>query len=160
MSRDRGADLHERFRRWLRDRHQPITRQRDDIAMIVLNSDSRLSVEEIGAALRDRGTPVSAATIYRSLEVLVRSGLVREHDFGEGFRRYEARRSDDQAGYLICSRCNGVTPFELHRLERVLPMIADQHDFAAMKYRVEIHGHCGSCREREIVALRRAGAAR
>ncbi len=160
MSRDRGTELQERFRRWLRDRHQPVTRQRDDIARIVFQSDRHLSVDEIGTALRDRGTPVAAATIYRSLEVMVRSGLVREHDFGEGFRRYEAGTAGDQSGYLICSRCNGVTPFELHRLDRVLPMIADQHGFAAVRHRVEIHGHCSSCREREMVSLRRAGSGR
>ena len=39
--------------------------------------------------LKERGERVGTATVYRTLEVLVESGLVRAHDFGEGFKRYE-----------------------------------------------------------------------
>jgi Fur family ferric uptake transcriptional regulator len=83
-----GAALLERFRRYLREHRQPVTRQRDLVAQIVLLSDDHPSVEGIRRALKERGEHVGTATVYRTLDVLVESGLVRAHDFGEGFKRY------------------------------------------------------------------------
>jgi Fur family ferric uptake transcriptional regulator len=143
----------------LRDRQQPITRQRDLVAQVIFTSGRHLAVDEVAAALRDRGTPVGTATIYRTLDTLLESGFVRAHDFGEGFRRYEALRPGPAHGHLICSQCNRVTEFALDRLERALPLVADQHGFVAERYRVELHGLCRECRRRDIGALARVGRA-
>lgn len=153
-------ELLQRFRRWLRDRHQPVTRQRDLVAQIVFGADHHLSVDEVAARLRERGHPVGLATVYRALEVMVAAGFVRAHDFGEGFKRFESIRSGQQQGHLVCSRCGQVTPFSTERLERVLPMVADEHGFQLSRHRVEIHGVCRNCRRSGIGALARAGRGR
>ena len=82
-----GTALLERFRRYLREHRQPVTRQRDLVARIVLLSDDHPSVEAIRRSLRTEGERVGTATVYRTLELLVESGLVQAHDFGEGFKR-------------------------------------------------------------------------
>ncbi len=87
LARGEGAALLDRFRRYLRDHHQPVTRQRDLEAQAVFLSEEHLSVDEILRLLRQQGEAVGTATVYRTLEVLVESGLVRAHDFGEGFKR-------------------------------------------------------------------------
>jgi Fur family ferric uptake transcriptional regulator len=152
-----GRELLERFRRWLRDRHLPATRQRDMIASIVLTSREHLSVEGIQRRLREEGVSVGVATIYRSLDTLVESGLVRAHDFGEGFRRFEPMHASAQHGHLVCSRCGAVTEFSTERFERLLPMVSDEHGFQHHRHRVEIHGLCRNCRAADIGALARAG---
>src|SRR5581483_8264313 len=81
LARGEGAALLERFRRHLRDHRLPLTRQRNLVAQTVLLSDEHLSVEGIQRQLKDRGERVGTATIYRTLEVLVQSGLVRVNDF-------------------------------------------------------------------------------
>ncbi|MEO6055357.1 MAG: transcriptional repressor, partial [Gemmatimonadales bacterium] len=78
-----GAALLERFRRYLREHRQPVTRQRDLVAQTVFCSDDHPSVEAIRRSLRERGEHVGTATVYRTLDVLIESGLVRAHDFGE-----------------------------------------------------------------------------
>ena len=83
-----GAPI-ERFHRYLRDRRLPVTRQRDLVADAVLATDDHLSVDAIERQLRAQGATVGTATVYRTLELLVAAGLIRAHDFGEGFRRYE-----------------------------------------------------------------------
>ena len=47
VTRGEGAALLERFRRYLRDHHQPVTRQRDLVAQVIFLSDEHLSVDEI-----------------------------------------------------------------------------------------------------------------
>ncbi|MEP6590344.1 MAG: Fur family transcriptional regulator [Gemmatimonadota bacterium] len=153
-------DLLERFRRWLRDRHLPVTRQRDAVAKALFEGDGHLSVEELQRRLREQHLRVGTATIYRSLDVLLQSGLVRAHDFGEGFKRYEATTGGTQHGHLICGRCGGVTEFSTERFERILPIVADEHSFQYQRHRVEVHGLCHGCREADYGAMARAGRAR
>jgi len=153
LSSAEGAALLDRFRRYLRDHHQPVTRQRDHVAQAVFLSDEHLSVEEIRRKLKDRGERVGTATVYRTLELLLQSGLVRGHDFGEGFRRYEAVPSQVRHEHLICTRCGRVLEFTNESLERMLPIIADEHAFQHQRHRVEIYGVCRDCRRRELGGL-------
>jgi Fur family ferric uptake transcriptional regulator len=145
-----GEALVERFRRYLRDHHQPVTQQRDHVAEIVLTSDDHLSVEQIRRRLAERGTRVGLATIYRTVDLLTRSGLVRGHDFGQGFRRYEPVPTQSTHEHLICERCGSVTEFAHERLERMLPIIADEYGFRPERHRIEIYGVCRDCQRRGL----------
>ena len=153
LARGEGAALLERFRRHLKDRHLPVTRQRDLVAQTVLTSDEHLSVEAIQRRLKDQGEHVGTATIYRTLDVLVRSGLVRAHDFGEGFKRYEPMPQQAHHEHLICLRCGKVVEFQNDRLERMIPIIADEHAFQHQRHRVEVYGLCRECRRRDLGPL-------
>ena len=91
------------FGRYLRDLGLPVTQQREVIADVVFGSDAHLSVDDIEREIRGRGERIGKATIYRTLDLLVRSRLVEEHDFGEGFKRYEHRLSRHPVHeHLIC----------------------------------------------------------
>ena len=158
LSRGEAAALLERFRRHLRDQHLPVTRQRDLVAQAVLLSDEHLSVETIQRRLNDQGERVGTATIYRTLDVLVRSGLVRAHDFGEGFKRYEPMPQQAHHEHLICLRCGKVVEFQNDRLERMIPIIADEHAFQHQRHRVEVYGLCRECRRRDLGPLAEDGA--
>ncbi len=157
MTTESPAILLERFRRWLRDRHLPVTSQRDQVAQVIFSSKSQFSVDDIAARLRERGHNIALATIYRAVDTLVESGMVRVHDFGEGFRRYETARAGQASGYLICTRCGKVVEFPLDSLERALALVADEFEFTAERSRVELHGICNECRRRELGQLARAG---
>lgn len=153
LSSEEERALVERFHRYLHDHHLPVTRQRDAVAEVVFSSDDHLSVETIDRLLRDRGERVGTATIYRTLDVLVQSGLVRAHDFGEGFKRYEAMTPHAAHGHLVCVRCGRVAEFANDRLERMLPIIADEQAFEHQRHRVEIYGVCRDCRQRALAPL-------
>jgi len=145
-----GAALLDRFHRFLRDHSQPVTGPRDRVARLVLGSDDHLSVTQIRRALREQGAPVGLATIYRTLDLLVKSGLVRAHDFGQGYRRYEAIPGQAHHHHLICVRCGKVAEFAHERLERLLPIIADEHGFQTERHRLEIYGVCRECQRRVL----------
>lgn len=153
LTRDEAAALLERFRRFLRDQQLPVTRQRDQIASVVLGADGHLSVEEIERVLRERGVRVGTATVYRTLEVLVRAGVARAHNFGEGFKRYEPAPAQAHHEHLICERCGTVMEFANERLERMIPIIADEHQFQVRRHRVELYGLCKACRTRDLGGL-------
>jgi Fur family ferric uptake transcriptional regulator len=137
----------EAFRAYLRDHNLPVTAQRQAIAEVVLGSDRHLSVEEVAAEVSERGATVGTATVYRTLEVLVRSGLVVERDFGEGFKRYEPARDAPHHEHLLCTVCGRVTEFRDERLERMTMLVAEAHGFVRQRHRLVIYGVCRSCRQ-------------
>ena len=153
LDKAEGAALLERFRRHLREHHQPVTRQRDLVAQVVFLSEDHLSVEGIRRELKRMGERVGMATVYRTLELLVGSGLVRAHEFGEGFKRYEPMAAHADHEHLICEQCGRVVEFAHERLERMLPVLADEHGFHHRRHRVEIYGICRTCRQQELGSL-------
>ena len=150
LARAESEALVERFRRYLRDRRLPVTRQRIAVAEILLASDDHPSAEILRRRVVEKGEHVGMATLYRTVDALVKSGLVRERDFGEGFKRYEPAREPSEHAKLVCRRCGGVVEFANDRLERMLRMTADEHHFQYERHRVEIHGVCGQCRSRDL----------
>jgi Fur family ferric uptake transcriptional regulator len=152
--------LREHFVRYLRDRRLPVTRQRLEVADAITRVPDHPSVIRIQQELARRGIPVGTATVYRTLDLLVESGLVRAHDFGDGFKRYEAAPDQSPHEHLICQRCGRVVEFANDRLERMLEMIADEQSFLHRRHRVEIYGLCEECRGRDLAALRPAGLGR
>ena len=136
------------FGRYLRDLGLPVTQQRVAVAEVVFGSDGHLSVDDIEREMRSGGVRIGKATIYRTLDLLVRSRLVEEHDFGEGFKRYEHRLSQHPVHeHLICIECGSVTEFESSELYRIEARVRDELDFSPVRHRLDIFGLCGSCRK-------------
>ncbi|MEX0856100.1 MAG: Fur family transcriptional regulator [Gemmatimonadota bacterium] len=136
------------FGRYLREQGLPVTQQREAVAEVVFTSEEHLSVEDIEARLREGGERIGKATVYRTLDLLVKSRLVAEHDFGEGFKRYEHRLSrQPEHEHLICQECGGVTEFKSAEIQRIQNSIAGRHGFLPTRHKLEIYGLCASCRE-------------
>ena len=142
---ERGALIDE-FRTYLREHNLPVTPQRVAIAEVILGGDRHYSADDVARELGQRGVAVGTATIYRTIEVLVTSGLAVERDFGEGFKRYESARGMPHHEHLICTVCGRVIEFEDERLDRMTTLLADAHGFTRERHRLVIEGVCDRCR--------------
>lgn len=140
------ARLGDAFAAYLRQHNLPVTEQRLAVAEVVLGADAHLSADEVEQQLAARGVSVGTATIYRTLDVLVRSGLVVERDFGEGFRRFEAARGIPHHEHLICTVCGTVREFRDERLDRMTTLAAETHGYVRQRHRLVIYGVCDRCR--------------
>ncbi len=136
------------FARYLREQGLPVTQQREAVAEVVFTANAHLSVDEIERQLRERGERIGKATIYRTLDLLVRSRLVEEHDFGEGFKRYEHRLSQQPVHeHLICMECGKVIEFKSSEVQKVEARVRAEQGFVPVRHRLEIYGLCRECRE-------------
>jgi Fur family ferric uptake transcriptional regulator len=150
-----GQRLLAAFRRHLHDHNLPVTQQRLAVAEVIFVSGAHLSAEEIAQRVAGRGTQVGTATVYRTLDLLVKSGLVREHDFGDGFKRYEAGAGSEPHEHCVCSSCGAVTEFSNDRLERMIALLAEEVEFRPHHHRLEIYGLCRSCQQSNPLARAR-----
>ena len=97
--------------------------------------------------INDAGEPVGTATVYRTLDLLVQSGLVAERDFGEGFKRYEAVPPGQTHEHCVCSSCGKVFEFSNDRLERMIGLLAEEVAFRPHHHRLEVFGLCRECQQ-------------
>ena len=150
-----GAKQLEEFRRYLGDHNLPATHQRLAVAEAVFFAGEHLSAEDVGRRVAKRGAAVGTATIYRTLDLLVRAGLAKQHEFGEGFKRYEPLAAGQAHEHCICSSCGRVTEFSNDRLERMIALLAEEVEFRPDRHRLEIYGVCRSCQQLNPLARAR-----
>lgn len=139
------------FGRYLKEQGLPFTHQREAVARVLFSSEAHLSADDIEGELRRHRERIGKATIYRTLDLLVKSNLVDEHDFGEGFKRYEHRLSRSSARHhLICQGCGKVQEFEVPEMPAIEARVAREKGFRPHRHRLEIQGLCASCRDRGV----------
>lgn len=139
------SDVIHAFTAYLRDHGLPVTAQRLAIADILLSSTHHLSADDVAIELERRDSSIGLATVYRTIDLLVKSGLVVERDFGEGFRRYEPARDAPHHEHLLCTVCGKVTEFRDERLERMTTLLAEAHGYSRQRHRLVIYGVCDDC---------------
>jgi Fur family transcriptional regulator, ferric uptake regulator len=77
--------------------------------------------------------------------------LVAEHDFGEGFKRYEHRLSrQPEHEHLICTECGAVTEFKSREVQEIKGAVEAEYGFRASRHKLEIYGLCRSCQEKGV----------
>ncbi len=140
------------FERFLREEGLPVTAQRSAVAEVLFSHEGHWSVEDLERALRDRGEKLGKATIYRTVDLLVKSRLVEELDFGEGFKRYEHRLAQTIGhAHLVCVGCGGVEEFQLHEMPAIEARIARESGFRPSRSRLQIQGICANCSTEGVV---------
>ena len=120
-----------------------LTRQRQLVWDTLRRTRRHLSTDEIGAALRRQQHSVDMATVYRSLDVLQRLGLVRSSRLAE--RQYFEVAEPGEHYHLVCDECGRANHIEGEDLAQVLRHITDAHRFAVKSADLIVHGWCERC---------------
>ena len=120
---------------------------RDEVIAAIDSLGCSVTARELSELLRERGSGVGLASIYRALELLERLGLIKRFDVGEGIARYEpAHPSGEHHHHVVCDTCGKVEPFEDQGLERAINRLSEQVSFEVAAHDVTLHGRCPSCR--------------
>jgi Fur family ferric uptake transcriptional regulator len=115
---------------------------------ILHNADRHISAEELYKQLHSRYPYANISTVYRTLELLKKSNLVTETDFGEGCVRYHIADKGHHH-HLVCRSCGKIIDLEesvVHPLEDTL---LQKYDFDADLRHLAISGECSGCRGRK-----------
>lgn len=122
-----------------------ITPQRVAIVDHVLNTDSHPSAEELHAAVRKKHPMVSLATVYKTLELLKKKGLVRELDFPAG-ARYDS--NVEEHVNLVCVKCGRIDDVDESSLGELESRVAKKARYSILGGRFELYGYCSQCQGR------------
>ncbi len=119
-----------------------ITPQRVAIVDYVLGTDSHPSAEDLHAQIRKRHPMVSLATVYKTLELLKKKGLVRELDFPTG-ARYDSNVGEHVN--LVCVKCGRIDDVDEASLGKLESRLARKARYSILGGRFELYGNCSQC---------------
>ena len=138
-------ELKDRWRSYITDHRLNTTAQREAIVEQFLRTRDHVSIDELLTKVRKRHPKVGYATVYRTLKLLVDSGLAIERQFGDGQARYEV--VGDHHDHLICAKCGLILEFEDDEIERIQERIAQRlGGFSVIRHRHELYGLCPKAR--------------
>lgn len=128
------------------------TRRREQIMSILASNRGRhMRAYDIYNELKKKDDLAGMATVYRTLDLFLKAGVVRTVDMGDGCKRYElcaAREGDPKSvhhAHLVCVKCGDVFELPLD----VSHMLKDQLDECGFKVgdvTLMITGYCRKCR--------------
>jgi Fur family ferric uptake transcriptional regulator len=128
----------------LAERGYRLTPQRLMILSAIEESDSHISAEEIHARIVSRYPNVNISTVYRTLELLKRLGLVTETDMGEGRVRYHPAEKGHHH-HLVCQECGAIIDLDESLLTPLRSALLREYGFRADLKHLAILGRCVNC---------------
>ncbi len=111
------------------------TSQRQAVWDEIKNSTEHRDAEEIYLHLNNRKKiKVSRATVYRTIDVLVKNKLVRKMDLGDGKALYEPKINEDHHDHIICVETGKITEFYNEELELLQEKIVSEHGYKLVRH--------------------------
>ena len=141
------GDKISEFEHYLQNQGLKSTRERQAIAREVLVINDHFDPESLQSRLRRKGTRVSRATIYRTLDHLINSGLVRKTslDLEHKSAFYENTIVRRHHEHMVCIGCGAVIEFTSDEIESLQDEICDNHRFKPVRHTHQIMGYCRKC---------------
>jgi Fe2+ or Zn2+ uptake regulation protein len=120
-----------------------LTPQRAAIYGALAGTASHPTADDLYRVVKRRHPMISRNTVYYTLGVLRRTGLVREVNIGHEGARFDANMSLHH--HLICLHCRQIQDVMDETLDR---LTVSQCDFQVLGHRVEFQGYCADCRRK------------
>ena len=121
------------------------THQRQAVWDELSASDEHRDAEEIYLALYNSGLKVSRATVYRTIDVLVKNNLVRKLDLGDGRARYEHKMDTAHHDHLICIQCGKIDEFMDNIIENRQDVIVENFGYKLIRHIHQLFVICDEC---------------
>jgi Fur family ferric uptake transcriptional regulator len=125
-----------------------MTRQRRTILEIIETARQHLDASQILRRAQKLQAGIDRVTVYRTLSLLKRHGLIDELDLlhlrGDG--HYYERRPQRDHLHMACLRCGKIMEFESNLFDRLKGQVERECRFHIVITRLEIGGYCDNCR--------------
>lgn len=125
-----------------------MTEQRRAILRVIETANKHLDASQILRKAQRLDARVDRSTVYRTLRLLKRQGLIDELDLmhlnGEG-HYYERKLAKDHV-HMACLRCGKIMEFVSDQFDKLKQQVESDCRFHVLVSRLEIGGYCASCR--------------
>jgi Fe2+ or Zn2+ uptake regulation protein len=125
--------------------HLRITTSRTAILQVFKNAVAPLSPVEVAKA----NPTVDKVSVYRTIEVFEKIGLVTSIAHGWKQRYELAAPFRPHHHHLLCSNCGMIEEIQSEKLEKMIHAIAHEQEFEVTGHTFEINGLCLECKVSE-----------
>jgi len=155
MKRKQGSPLlHGKFKGY----GYRMTQGREAVMNVLADAKDHLSAEDIYMKVHPAYPAIGLTSVYRTLEVLVSTGLVYKFDFGDGRARYEISegpRGEGHHHHLVCTGCGRIIDYadfideELALLKKTEAGLCKKYNFTIINHLIQFYGFCHKCKNRK-----------
>jgi Fur family transcriptional regulator, ferric uptake regulator len=120
-----------------------MTPQREVILQTFQNlpEGEHLSAEDLHLRLQDRGENISLSTIYRTVRLMARMGILRELELTEDHKHYEINSPrPHHHHHLVCVKTNRIVEFKNDQILNISQKVADKFGFKVLDCQLTIIG--------------------
>ena len=124
-----------------------LTAQRRALIETIQEATSHLDAASLLQLARKRDPNIDRATVYRTLEMLKRAGLIDELDLMHlnGEKHYYEVKTQKDHLHLACFGCGEIVEFASPAFERLKQEIGAKNQFDIQVMRLEVGGLCKQC---------------
>lgn len=133
------------FENYLLSRKLQLTDERRKILAAIFNKNTHFDAEELHKELNEQKYNISRATVYRTLDLLMKCELVRKNSLGSNHANYEAAYENEHHDHLICLNCKKVIEFYRLALEQLQEEVCNEQQFKPLHHSLQIFGLCSDC---------------
>lgn len=132
------------LRRTLHERGLRMTPQRQ-LVLDAIRELGHATPEQVCTHVQRAAPAVNITTVYRTLDLLERLGLVRHTHLGHGAPNYSVHQHEHV--HLVCHGCGTVTEVSTELMDGLADRLDREHGFELDVTHVAMSGLCRSCRE-------------
>ena len=132
----------KKLREILHQKNLRYTPQRQEVWDEICATKEHRDAEDIYNSLRKRQTNVSRATVYRTIDILVKNNLVRRLDLGDGRSRFENKMGIAHHDHIVCLDCRKIVEFMNEKIEELQEQVAKEMGFEIVRHVHQLFGNC------------------
>ena len=121
------------FKEALKKENLKFTNQRFIVFETLVGNEGHFDCEDIIQMIRKNGRKASRATVYRTLDILVKYGLASKFILDDGITRYEHQISRDFHDHMIDIETNDIIEFHSDELDEMITEIAKDNGYEVVK---------------------------
>ncbi len=137
----------EKFNLFLKSKGLKPTAERLTILKEAFATEGHFEADDLLVILKKKGQKSSRATVYRTLDIMSQSGVLRKVCLGETAFQFEKAKDGPRHDHLICQKCGNKIEFYLPELPELQKQICDSFGFVMKDYCFQIFGLCSDCAE-------------
>lgn len=120
------------------------TKQRAAVIRVLQNSRSHPDAAQVHAEVREQLPSVSLGTVYRTLDALVRDGMVMTIERTGQATRYDYKHEHEPHHHAVCRSCGAIFDVSVEAVPK-LPAAALPNGFQVTDVHLEFMGICAEC---------------
>lgn len=139
---DKNKKAHDVLTSFLKNGKYRNTPERFQVLDAALDMKGHFGADDLFIEMKTHDYNVSRATVYNTLELLVKCEILVKRNFGDNITRYESNFETKKHDHIVCTNCGNIKEFSDPKIYDIINKICDEMDFEFKNYSFNIFGIC------------------